>query len=115
MIALFWDISARNIVLFMEINASFAPNTGYVLSELKIDGNAVTIANSYTFTNVVSNHTITATFSPIRYTITTIADEGAEITGVYTNHVCSECGGYDHECDVVNIFIEANNAEITEE
>ena len=94
---------------------SFAPNAGYVLSELKIDGNAVTTASSYEFTNVLSNHTITATFSPIRYTITTISDEGAEITGVYTNHVCSECGGYDHKCDVVNIFIEANNAEITEE
>ena len=94
---------------------NIAPNTGYVLSELKIDGNAVTTASSYTFENVTSNHTTTATFSPIRYTITTISDEGAEITGVYTNHVCSECGGYDHECDVVNIFIEANNAEITEE
>ena len=50
-------------------NLPFAPNAGYVLSELKVDQNAVTIASSYTFTNVVSNHTITATFSPVSYTI----------------------------------------------
>ena len=40
-----------------------------MLSELIVDGNAVTTASSYTFENVTSNHTITATFSPIRYTI----------------------------------------------
>ena len=108
-------ITFNPIAPFSIIRTKFAPNTGYVLSELIVDGNAVTTASSYTFENVTSNHTITATVSPIRYTITTIADEGAEITGVYTNHVCSECGGYDHECNVVNIFIEANNAEITEE
>ena len=50
-------------------NLSFAPNTGYVLSELIVDGNAVTTASSYEFTNVSNNHTITATFSPISYTI----------------------------------------------
>lgn len=70
---------------------------------------------TYTFSNVTSEHTITAMFTPIRYTITTITDEGAEITGIYENHICSECGGYDHECKIVNIFIEANHAEISEE
>ena len=60
-------------------NFPFAPNTGYVLSELKIDQNAVTTANSYTFTNVVSNHTITATFSPISYTISYELDGGTAI------------------------------------
>ena len=51
-----------------------------MLSELKVDQNAVTIANSYTFTNVVSNHTITATFSPISYTISYELDGGL-VTG----------------------------------
>ena len=36
-----------------------------MLSELIVDGNAVTTASSYTFENVTSNHTITATFNPL--------------------------------------------------
>ena len=43
-------------------NLNIAPNSGYVLSELIVDGNAVTASDTYTFTNVTGNHTITATF-----------------------------------------------------
>ena len=61
---------------------NIAPNTGYVLSELKIDGNAVTTTSSYTFENVTSNHTIAAKFSPIAqiYTILVTQGENGTIT-----------------------------------
>jgi len=42
---------------------TFTPATGYELSSVELDGNAVTVTgNSYTITNVVSNKTITAYF-----------------------------------------------------
>ena len=70
-------------------NLSFAPNTGYVLSELKIDGNAVTTASSYTFENVTSNHTISATFSPISYTISYNLD-GGTVSGNPTTYTIED-------------------------
>ena len=70
-------------------NLSFAPNTGYVLSELKIDGNAVTTASSYTFENVTSNHTITATFSRISYTISYNLD-GGTVSGNPTSYTVED-------------------------
>lgn len=48
------------------------------------------------------------------FVITAIANEGAIIEGVYTNHRCSECGAIDHKCEVANIFIEAENATVQE-
>ncbi len=70
-------------------NLSFAPNTGYVLSELIVDGNAVTTASSYEFTNVLSNHTITAIFSPISYTISYNLD-GGTVTGNPTTYTIED-------------------------
>jgi hypothetical protein len=40
-----------------------APNSGYYLSGLTVDGSPVTPASPYTFTNVQANHTIAASFS----------------------------------------------------
>jgi len=48
------------------------------------------------------------------YVITAISHEGGIIEGAYTNYVCSVCGGTDHECEVVNVFIEAGDSTITE-
>jgi len=41
---------------------TITPNTGYSIASLTVDGNQVAAASSYVFTNVVGNHTITATF-----------------------------------------------------
>ena len=60
-----------------------------MLSELKIDGNAVTTASSYTFENVTSNHTITATFSRISYTISYNLD-GGTVAGNPTNYTVED-------------------------
>ena len=39
------------------------PNSGYEISDVKVDGSSVGAVNSYTFNNISSNHTITATFA----------------------------------------------------
>ena len=39
------------------------PSAGYFIASLTVDGSAVTVAASYTFTNVVATHTITATYA----------------------------------------------------
>lgn len=41
------------------------PNTGYQLTSLLVDGASAGTPGTYTFTNVVADHTIAATFSPI--------------------------------------------------
>jgi hypothetical protein len=38
------------------------PNTGYHVADVLVDGSSVGAVTSYTFTNVTSNHTISATF-----------------------------------------------------
>lgn len=42
---------------------TITPNSGYAVQNVLVDGVAVGAVTTYTFTNVVSNHTITATFS----------------------------------------------------
>jgi hypothetical protein len=66
-------------------NAAFviAPNTGYSVSSVTVDGAAVnTIAatgGTYTFTNVTKSHTITVGFKPQSFTITASAGTGGTI------------------------------------
>ena len=42
---------------------NIVPDSGYEVSDVKVDGSSVGAVNSYTFSNISSNHTITATFS----------------------------------------------------
>jgi len=42
---------------------TITPNIGYHIASLTVDGNAVTVAATYTFANVTINHTIGATFA----------------------------------------------------
>ena len=41
---------------------TITPDTGYRIDDVLVDGNSVGAINSYTFTNVTENHTISATF-----------------------------------------------------
>ena len=63
-------------------NQSFtiSPNTGYQIASLTVDRSSVLIANSYTFSNVTANHAISATFSPIVYTVNASAGNNGSIT-----------------------------------
>jgi hypothetical protein len=41
---------------------AITPNSGYLVSDVAVDGRSVGAVSSYAFTNVTSNHTITASF-----------------------------------------------------
>ena len=59
---------------------TIASNTGYHIVDVKVDGVSQGPITSYTFTNVTSNHTISAAFAINTYTITTSASNGGTIT-----------------------------------
>ena len=70
------------VVVGAGANQSFtiAANTGYNIAQVAVDGVNQGPITSYTFTNVQANHTISATFSQITYTITASAGTGGTIT-----------------------------------
>ncbi len=56
-------------------------NSGYLISNVTVDGTSVGAVSTYTFTNVTANHTIAATFSTgPTYTITASAGVGGTIS-----------------------------------
>ncbi len=61
-------------------------NFGYLITDVLVDGNSVGAVASYKFTNVSTNHTISASFERAPYTITaTVGDNGSITpTGVTT-------------------------------
>ncbi|MDR1345966.1 MAG: T9SS type A sorting domain-containing protein, partial [Bacteroidales bacterium] len=58
---------------------TITPNSGYQISQVLVDGSNVGAVSSYPFSNVTANHTISASFSPLQYTITASADEHSNI------------------------------------
>ena len=59
---------------------TITPNTGYVISNVVVDGSSVGAVSSYTFSNVTAAHTISATFSVRTYTLTASAGTGGTIS-----------------------------------
>ncbi|MCX6345305.1 MAG: DUF6055 domain-containing protein [Armatimonadetes bacterium] len=60
---------------------AIAANGGYAISDVVVDGISVGIASSITFTNVLANHTVSATFVATgSFTITASAGTGGTIT-----------------------------------
>jgi len=62
-------------------NATFAitPNPGYHLTNVTIDGISTGAVSRYTFTNVITHHTLNATFAVNTYTITPTAGAGGTL------------------------------------
>jgi len=62
----------------MESNKQFNiyANIGYKIADVKVDGSSVGAVGYYIFTNVIANHTITASFIQIEYTLTITATNG---------------------------------------
>jgi hypothetical protein len=58
-----------NVSVYQGSNKTFTmtPNSGYSVSELRVDGDAKNIATSYMFSNVGSNHTIEVNFAVNQY------------------------------------------------
>jgi type IV pilus assembly protein PilY1 len=59
---------------------SITPNIGYNIQTLTVDGSSVAVQSSYTFTNVTTNHTISAAFVIITNNITASAGEHGSIS-----------------------------------
>ncbi len=59
---------------------TITPNTGYHTTQVTIDGSPVGAVGSYTFTNVIRNHTIKASFAINAYTIVSSAGGNGTIT-----------------------------------
>jgi hypothetical protein len=59
---------------------SITPNAGYHVASVTVDGMSQGALTSYTFSNVTSNHTISATFALNTYTITTSAGANGTIS-----------------------------------
>ncbi len=62
---------------------TITPATGYQVADVWVDGGSVGAVNSYIFSNVTANHTITACFAagnPGCYTITASAETGGSIS-----------------------------------
>ena len=53
-----------------KVTFTISADTGYDILDVVVDGESQGAVPSYTFSKVKSNHTISATFSPKRYTIT---------------------------------------------
>ncbi len=77
------------------------PDEHYYISSLLVDGEAVDVAESYQFENVIADHTISASFEAYKHTVTAIAgehgsvspsgdqevDEGSDITFIFAPNV----------------------------
>ena len=59
---------------------SITPGNGYRIADVKVDGVSVGAVSNYTLSNVTANHTISATFAVVTYSITAIAGTGGSIT-----------------------------------
>ena len=60
---------------------SFAPSTGYEITDVKVDGQSEGRITSKTFANVQEDHTIDVTFAKIRFTVTKTASGPGSIIG----------------------------------
>lgn len=62
------------------ITYTITPSTGFRVSDVIVDGSSVGSVSTYTFTNISSGHTITASFVPTAtHTITSTAGSGGSI------------------------------------
>jgi len=59
---------------------AMAPNTGYTIQNVLVDGISVGTGSSYTFGNITANHTITASFTNTAQVITASAGTGGTIS-----------------------------------
>lgn len=71
---------AQNVVSHFSQMFVVSPATGYHVADVLVDGVSVGAVNAYTFTDVMANHSITASFAINPYTITATAGFGGSIS-----------------------------------
>lgn len=59
---------------------TITPDRGYYINDVYVDDESVGALTSYTFSDIRSNHSITATFSRLRYSITANPGHGGSIS-----------------------------------
>jgi hypothetical protein len=59
---------------------SIIPEIGYRISDVRVDNNSVGNVASYTFANISSNHSITATFTILTFTLTSQSGFGGSVS-----------------------------------
>lgn len=59
---------------------TITPNLGYKVTDVLIDGISAGALSTYTFTNVTANHTITASFMQVSYTLTVTIEGSGTVT-----------------------------------
>jgi hypothetical protein len=74
------------------LTLSITPSAGYQVQSVIVDGANKGAITSYTFTNVQANHTVSAYFKMITYTITASAGSGGSITPAGTSTVNQGAG-----------------------
>jgi conserved repeat domain len=72
--------SVQNVTHGQNQSFTITPDAGYQVADVLVDGVSVGVVNSYSFTNVGANHTISAQFEPITYTITPSAGMNGSIS-----------------------------------
>lgn len=90
---------------------NFTPNTGYLIDDVRIDNISYGSIAYYSFQNITSSHTISVSFRPITFTISSAAKSGGTInsSGVVTVNYGSDLvynivpdNGFDIEDVLVN-------------
>ncbi|MBJ6751872.1 beta strand repeat-containing protein [Geomonas anaerohicana] len=66
---------------------TITPNSGYQITDVKVNDTSVGAVSSYTFSNVTANHTISATFTVTTCTISASAGTGGSIAPAGTSTV----------------------------
>ncbi len=73
---------SQTVAQFADQAFDITPNGGFQIEDVIVDGTSVGAVSSYTFNNVYSDHTISASFTPIviSHTITATAGTGGTIS-----------------------------------
>ncbi len=90
-------------------------STGYIIEDVLVDGVSQGAVDSYTFENVTTDHTITASFLPIAYTITATAGANGTIapsgpTQVYYGNDQAFTITPDLHCHVADVLVDGVSA-----
>jgi hypothetical protein len=73
-------VSPYPVACGADLEFAITADSCFQIADVIVDGASVGAVASYTFTNVMANHTIEATFAPVTYTITASAGPGGTIS-----------------------------------
>ncbi|MCX6344461.1 MAG: hypothetical protein NT018_05225 [Armatimonadetes bacterium] len=90
---------------------TITPNIGYKIASVTVDGVNAGAGGSYTFSNVIINHTIAAAFTPITYTITSSAGANGSVApsgAVTMNYGANQTFTFSHSagCGIVDMKVD---------